>query len=362
MAVYDSVVENSLLQAAADTWLQFTRGADLVLMTDADDPRAATAIAPRTHGAVAVHVYRCSDCRSQRCSRRDCVGVREGWLARRKVLHLIVAIGRDFGFLHEPNTNAARPSAARAAPRKHFVLKLDPDTVLVPPHALTLLHELQLILGVDQPYLFGMAACRVASFALCHAAGGAGYGMSRGAVAAIDAFVRREYPDFLTRVDRFTYGGEDVTVAFALKKEAGVSVINVGCLYQHSPLKYERMHAKGEDWVHWPLSTTPASFHKFEDPTELRTFFGCALYDAQGRLRPAPRALFIPLNASSTVEPQPNPPTSESWVPPCPDGWRIAIRPARAADAAQAALELIDAGLVEIGKPSVTKFSKPVAT
>ena len=89
-----------------------------------------------------------------------------------------------------------------------------------------------------------------------------------------------------------------VAVAFALKKQAGVSVLNAGCLYQHSPLKYRKLHAKGEEWVRWPLSATPASFHKFKDAGELRAFFRCALYDPHGRPRPAPRALFAPLNAT----------------------------------------------------------------
>jgi len=184
----------------------------------------------------------------------------------------------------------------------------------------------------EQPLLFGMASCRVASFALCHAAGGAGYGLSRSALAHLQTFVAAEYPAFLARVDRFTYGGEDVAIAFALKKQAGVSVLNIGCLYQHGPLKYRKLHAKGEDWVRWPLSTTPAAFHKFKDADELRTFFSCALYDAQGRPRPAPRALFTPLNRS------------------CEDAWRqsAAQRPA-------AAPRVLDGGVATIGKAQRTQ-------
>ena len=30
---------------------------------------------------------------------------------------------------------------------------------------------------------------------------------------------------------------------------------------------------KGADWVAWPLSRSPASFHKFKDAAELRSFF-----------------------------------------------------------------------------------------
>lgn len=100
---------------------------------------------------------------------------------------------------------------------------------------------------------------------------------------------------------RYTYGGEDITVAFALKKGAGISVINCGSFYQHEPSKYRRLHAKGENWVRWPLSRTPLSFHKFKDADALRTFFSCRLYDEAGRPRPgAPRTLLpdIPSNPS----------------------------------------------------------------
>ena len=327
MAVHDSAEESALLQAAADTWLHMARGADLVLMTDVDDARSVTAIAPRVSGGVQVHVYRCADCRGQRCanaadgrSNRDgCSGVREGWLARRKVLHLFVAMARRFGAAPNisrgsGNSGGGRASAdgsaaadgvgmGMAAPKRFFV-KVDPDTVPLPHNIMRLLAELSVTLGDAQPYLFGMAACRVASFPLCHAAGGAGYGLSRAALTELTSYVHGSYPSFLSRVDKFTYGGEDVAVAFALKKQAGVAVLNVGCLYQHSPLKYRKLHAKGEDWVKWPLTRTPASFHKFKDAEEQRAFFACALYDDHAKPRPAPRSLFAALNST------------------CVDGWR----------------------------------------
>lgn len=142
-------------------------------------------------------------------------------------------------------------------------------------------------------------------------------------------YVTTEYPAFLGRVDKFTYGGEDIAVAFALKKHAGVAVLNVGCYYQHSPLKYRKLHSKGEDWVHWPLSTTPAAFHKFKDADELRTFFGCALYDARGRPRPAPRALFASLNRT------------------CDDRWS---RDAASASDDVVETEVSDGGWIEISR------------
>ena len=75
--------------------------------------------------------------------------------------------------------------------------------------------ELHTTLGAGQPYYFGMAACRVASFPLCHADGGAGYGLSRAALAQLAAYLPSAYPRFLERVDKFTYGGEDVSVALS---------------------------------------------------------------------------------------------------------------------------------------------------
>ena len=209
MAVYQSDTEQRLLQAAADTWYpRLTPGADLVLMTDADDARNASAIAPSLWQAIdvssnpsprsTVYVYRCAECRGKRrsCSNSaessTCKGVGEGWLARRKVLHLFLAIHRRFG----------------ANPAKQYFLKLDPDTVPVPHNVLRLLTELRGIFGEEQPTYFGMAACRVASFALCHGAGGAMYGLSRAALGLLAKYITRQYPDFLDRVDRYTYGGE----------------------------------------------------------------------------------------------------------------------------------------------------------
>ena len=151
--------------------------------------------------------------------------------------------------------------------------------------------ELHDTLGPAQPFLFGMAACRVPSFNLCHAAGGAGYGLSRRALSTLDSFVRDGYPPygdaeaFLERVDRFTYGGEDVTLAFALKKSVGATVVNCGSFYQHRPDTYRHLQRHGERWVRWPLSRSPVSFHKFKEPATLRRFFSCALYAADGHPR-----------------------------------------------------------------------------
>jgi hypothetical protein len=318
IAVHDSAAESRLLQAAADTWLQMTRGADLVLMTDADDARNTSSIAPRLNGQLRVHVYRCAECRGQPCPARargqragsGCTGVRDGWLARRKVLHLFVAMAGLFGVGSAGGAGgaggrsgvalvdglASRASAATPqgsqSPRKEFFLKVDPDTAPVPHNVLRLLDELRSLLGQRQPFLFGMAACRVASFPLCHAAGGAGYGLSRPALAQLVRFLNVEYPRFLERVDKFTYGGEDVALAFALKKQTGTAVLNVGCMYQHAPLKYRKLHGLGENWVRWPLSSTPVSFHQIKDPDQMRAFFACALYDEHLQPRVYPRDLF----------------------------------------------------------------------
>ena len=325
IAVHESMAERRLLQAAADTWLRNAAGADLVLVTDIDDARNASAIAPLIAGEeVRVHVYRCAECRGAVCpagaamgdgaERADaCAGVREGWLARRKILHLFAAMHRRFG---PPVPSSSFASGTDpASDGKQLFLKVDPDTVPVPHNLLRLLVELDQTLGRTQPFYFGMAACRVASFPLCHAAGGAGYGISRAALSVLNGYVTSEYPRMLSRIDKFTYGGEDVTVAFALKKAGGVSVLNTGCLYQHKPRKYAKLHAKAVEWVKWPLSTTPASFHKFKDDVEMRAFFACALYARSGRPRPAPRALFFEANGSAIPDER-SAPCEDGWVPP----------------------------------------------
>ena len=335
-----------------------TRGPDVVLATDADDARGAPAIAPQTDGGVVVHVVRCAECRAAKCTAAErgaradgCVGVREGWLARRKVLHLFVAMA-DLFLAPATDRGGAWKSkggvggAARGGVAKRVFFKVDADTVPVPHNLLRLLDELDRGLGGRQPYYFGMAACRVRSFGLCHGAGGAGYGLSASALSELSRYVATAYPAFLERVDKLTYGGEDVSVAYALKKAAGVSILNVGCLYQHPPLKYQRLRAKGERWVRWPLSSTPASFHQLKDPDELRAFYGCALYDAAGRVRPAPSSLFAPLSPNRTTGTGGGQLPSERALP-CADGWRASALPD-----ASTRVQVIDHGAVSIGSDS----------
>ena len=114
-----------------------------------------------------------------------------------------------------------------------------------------------------------------------------------------------------------------MAVAFALKKAAGVAVLNCGSFYQHHPLKYERLHAKREDWVRWPLSPTPLTFHKFKDAAALRAFFGCSLYAADGQPRDFPAALFARVY-------------NETGGGTCDDPWRAAPTNATPAGAAGA--------------------------
>ena len=291
MALHHSEAEHALLQASADTWLRMVDGAHLVLATDADDPRPDDEVAPALGDGVTAFVHRCALCRGLACGgagERDgtCPGLREGWLARSKVLDLFVELARRY------------VANATMRPARRFFVKVDPDTVVLPHNLLAFAGELHDTLGPAQPFLFGMAACRVPSFNLCHAAGGAGYGLSRRALAALDSFVRDGYPPygdaeaFLERVDRFTYGGEDVTLAFALKKSVGATVVNCGSFYQHRPDTYRHLQRHGERWVRWPLSRSPVSFHKFKEPAALRRFFSCALYAADGHPRRFPRALF----------------------------------------------------------------------
>lgn len=285
---------------------------------------AVRQVAPTTQG-VAVHVHRCGQCRGQRCDGGGgCEGVREGWLARRKVLEMLREMfsrfvrrrGAGLGGASLGGVGGVGGGTRAAGGGKRFFFKLDADAVVLPHSLLSIASELDELLGPRQRYLLGMAACRVTSSPLCHAAGGAGYGLSRASLRALHEYSRRGFPPFgdedafLAHVDELTYGGEDVTVAFALKKAAGVAVINCGSFYQHDPLKYLKMHAKREDWVRWPLSSTPVTFHKFKDARALRLFFACSLYSPQGQARPFPRALFAHLYNTSDAE----------W---CADPWRL---------------------------------------
>ena len=173
-------------------------GADLLLVTDADDPRSDDEIAPRVTGdAVAVHVHRCPRCRGT-----------EGWLARTKVLELF-------------------REAERRWPSKLYFAKFDADSLPIPHHLLRLLDEMHAALGAAQPWLLGSGACRGKSAsgsaqtfsrsATCHAAGGAGCGPGGGALGEATPDAAAEATLF-GQADAETYGGEDAVVALAARR------------------------------------------------------------------------------------------------------------------------------------------------
>ena len=118
-----------------------------------------------------MHVHRCGQCRGQRCDGgSDCEGVREGWLARRKVLEMLREMFARFVLRRGASLGGARPShdAVRASGGtraagggKRFFFKLDADAVVLPHALLSIASELDELLGPRQRYLLGMAACRV---------------------------------------------------------------------------------------------------------------------------------------------------------------------------------------------------------
>ena len=266
VATFESEDERKLIQMAADTWLRMVPGAGLMIATDRDDSRSDDDILPRTDGAVAVHVHRCDVC----CGKRSSVAaastcVVEGWLCRSKVLSMFGAM------------------AERWAQNKSFFFKLDADSSLAPHNLLALLHELHEAVGTSQSYVVGLAACRSKGplASLCHAAGGAGYGLSRGALLALRSYHAREYPAFLKTVDAYTYGGEDAAVAYALSQaaEGGAALINCGAFHQMRPDMYASLPPRQVDYIRWPLTSTPVSFHTFKHPSWLRRFHDCVLYE-----------------------------------------------------------------------------------
>lgn len=102
-------------------------------------------------------------------------------------------------------------------------VKVDPDTLLVPHNLRGLLDELSLTLGTDQPYQFGLVACRAPPSRrtlgapaprvskLCYASGGAGYGLTRSAVVALNSVARTDR-GLLLNVRRHFRGRRVVTV------------------------------------------------------------------------------------------------------------------------------------------------------
>ena len=157
--------------AAGETWLLTAAGADLFLVTDADDPRSDDDRAAR----------------HRRRRRRPCPPLRalprkRGLVARTKMLELF-------------------REAERRWPSKLYFAKFDADSLPIPHHLLRLLDEMHAALGAAQPWLLDSAACRGKSAsgsaqtfsrsATCHAAGGAGYVLSRAPARALGEAARR---------------------------------------------------------------------------------------------------------------------------------------------------------------------------
>ena len=277
VATFNSAHDEDFLREASRTMFSMTHGADVLLVTDLDDPRDDRRIAHLVAvEGVASHVHRCPVCcagghvppgrsvapavvANGPTDGSACVGVREAWLARSKVLHMIAEAARRF-----------------VDERKRYFMKLDPDTVVHPLNLMGLLTDLSSLSVDAQPLLLGLAACRSEALpSLCHAAGGAGYVLSWPSVAALAAFVERQYGDeWLAQLDATTYGGEDVAVALALHRETGAVVINSGAFHQHRPDEYlyGRM-----DGIVWPR-VRPISFHNFKAVAQYRRFFKCALF------------------------------------------------------------------------------------
>ena len=104
----------------------------------------------------------------------DCTGVREGWMARSKVLFMLSWMYATFGA------------------SKRWLFKLDADTLIHPFHLHPLLASLSFLPDTSEPILLGLASCRSERQPeLCHPAGGAGYALSSSAARLIHAMVHR---------------------------------------------------------------------------------------------------------------------------------------------------------------------------
>ena len=151
--IHNSKSEEGMLAAASETWLQLVAGADVLLTTDVDDPRGDDEIARLVHvSGVTTHVSRCPVCCSGGKptpgrsvppasnadgtgeSRPKCVGVREGWAARSKVLHMFAAMHTHFGGGGGGMGGAMEGGGDGGSPRKLFFFKMDADTLFHPHH------------------------------------------------------------------------------------------------------------------------------------------------------------------------------------------------------------------------------------
>ena len=343
--IHNSKSEADMLAAASETWLKLVAGADVLLTTDVDDPRGDDEIGRLVHvTGVTMHVSRCPVCCSggmatpgrssaPPASNADgtghkpkCVGVREGWAARNKVLHMFTTMHTLFG----------GGGGGAMDPRKLFFFKMDADTLFHPHHLMPLLSALgPLARSPEEPLLLGLASCRSEHAPdLCHAAGGAGYALTPASLSAIARFVGglavalmpygepRLDAQWLRHLDLLTYGGEDVAVALALKQTSGASVINIGGFHQHPPEKY---HYYSMDGVLWP-TVSPLSFHNMRAASVMRDLFRCTFYEDEHashavplaqlrRDRAHPEAAQHAANASAGMRPRCFVPSANAYMP-----------------------------------------------
>lgn len=307
--IHNSALEEEMLASASATWLQLVAGADVVLATDKDDPRDDARLRSLAHApGVTTHAFRCPVCcsggrltpgraathrpalapgaagrRGDGGGNGTCVGVREGWAARTKVLHMLARMHTP------PRRSTAEYDADHSRFRvKLYFFKVDADTLIHPGHLLPLLQSLDPLVSLPhEPLLLGLASCRSAGLLdLCHPAGGGGYALNPPAIAALARFVDGPSATdemasslflsegWLAQLDNLTYGGEDVAVALALKQTTGASVINIGGFHQHPPDQYLHYEMDG---VMWP-TVRPLSFHNLRDASLARQLFFCTFY------------------------------------------------------------------------------------
>jgi len=199
---YDYILDTNLVGEHFNSWINdMDEGLDIVFVVDKDDKRSDEEILPfRDNAKPSIHLHRSS------------VQVKDGKAVKYKMIDALWFVEKKFG----KNEN------------KHFYLKLDPDTFLIPEKLMNFMSELFMATH-PQPVDFGRSACFMTD--MCFSQGGL-YGFSRSGLLATVEYMKRNVKEMHTEIihRKWNYNlmdHEDFVTSYIFRRATGYPVVSV---------------------------------------------------------------------------------------------------------------------------------------